>query len=315
MSKKVFPIVEVQLDKIVGGGQTLGQVDYGKKIFVWGGLPGEKVNVQVTKKKSNLLEGIVTEVITGSSERVAPRDETSYLSTSPWQIMSPSAEQHYKSALIEEAFELHDIVLPIPITVASDDREYNYRNKIEFSFYWDKENDRLELAFFRRGTHGKIPIDGTSLALEPINTAARNIRDLLRKRPGIQAFMLKTLLIRCDATGNVAAQLYVKEQTFDLFTSEDLAPLGIAGFEMIFSNPKSPASVITERLQSWGETTLTDTILGVPFTYAVEGFFQINLPVYERALTDMKQWLEPGKPTVDLYSGVGTIGKTIGGEK
>lgn len=313
MSKKTFPIVDVKLDKIVGGGQTLGQVDYGKKIFVWGGLPGEKVSVQVTKKKSNLLEGVVVDVVEVSSERVAPRDENSYLSTSPWQIMSIESEQHYKSALIEEAFELHDIVLPEEITVTTDGADYNYRNKIEFSFYWDKEKDQLELAFFRRGTHGKIPVDGTSLASESINSAARNIRDLLRKRAGIQAFMLKTLLIRSDANGNVAAQLYVKEQTFDLFTDDDLSPLGITGFELIFSNPKSPASVITERLQAWGEATLTDTILDVPFTYAVEGFFQINLPIYETALTDMKQWIDADKPVVDLYSGVGTIGLTIGG--
>jgi 23S rRNA (uracil1939-C5)-methyltransferase len=52
----------------------------------------------------------------------------------------------------------------------------------------------------------------------------------------------------------------------------------------------------------------------VPFTYAVEGFFQINVPVYEQALRDMKEWITPGKPAVDLYSGVGTIGLTIGGD-
>lgn len=67
-------------------------------------------------------------------------------------------------------------------------------------------------------------------------------------------------------------------------------------------------------MQAWGTTTLTDTILDVPFTYATDGFFQINIPVYEQALRDMKQWIEPTKPAVDLYSGVGTIGLTIGGE-
>lgn len=313
MSKKILPIVEVTLDKIVGGGQTLGSLDYGKKLFAWGGLPGEKVNVQVTKKKSNFLEGVVTEVIEPSSERVEPKDEGSYLSTSPWQIMASGAEQHYKSALIEEAFELHDIVLPTTIEVYTDGREYEYRNKIEFSFWWDKEVGQLDLAFFRRGTHGKIPVDGTSLAHPAINTAAHAIRDTLRNRD-IQAFNLKTVIIRCDQQGNVAAQLYVKDEMFDAFTEQELNDLQIAGFELIFSNPKSPASVITKRLQAWGETTLTDTILDVPFTYAVEGFFQINIPVYEQALLDMKEWVEPGKPTVDLYSGVGSIGLTIGGD-
>lgn len=311
MKQPVFKTLT--LDKIVGGGQTLGQLDYGKKAFVWGGLPGETVEIQVTKKKSSFIEGVVTDVNVPSAERIEPADPESYLSTSPWQIMTFEAEQHYKSALIEEAFELHDIVLPESIKVYSDGREFEYRNKIEFSFWWDKEAEQLDLAFFRRGTHGKIPVQGTSLAHPAINTAAHAIRDTLRNRD-IQAFNLKTVIIRCDQDGTVAAQLYVKDEMFDAFTEEELKNLQIAGFELIFSNPKSPASVITRRLQAWGTTTLTDTILDVPFTYAVEGFFQINVPVYEQALRDMRQWVPAGKPAVDLYSGVGTIGLTIGGD-
>lgn len=318
MSKKSLPIVNVKLDKIVGGGQSLGTLEGGRKLFVWGGLPGETVEVQMTKKKSNLAEGVVVELITPSAERVDPRDEDSYLSTSPWQIMSFDSEQHYKAALIEEAFELHDIVLPDTIEVYSDDKQYEYRNKIEFSWYWDKEKDRLDLSFFRRGTHGKIPVNGTSLAHPSINQAATALRDLLRSKPDLRAFMLKTVLVRCDAKGNVALQLYVKDQAFVQLTGSELELLkengNITGFELIFSNPKSPASVITERLQSWGTTSLTDTILTVPFTYAVEGFFQINIPVYEQALRDMQQWVSADKPAVDLYSGVGTIGLTIGGD-
>lgn len=313
MSTKTFPIVEMTLDKIVGGGQTLGSLDYGKKAFVWGGLPGEKVMVQLTKKKSSYVEGVVTEVLAPSPDRVNPIDETSYLSTSPWQIMNFDREQHYKSALIEEAFELHDIVLPNAIEVYSDGKETAYRNKIEFSWWWDKEAGQLDLAFFRRGTHGKIPVDGSSLADPKINEAAHRIRDTLRNRD-IQAFNLKTLLIRSNRSGDVVAQLYVKDEMFDAFTEDELRDFDITGFELIFSNPKSPASVITKRLQAWGETSLTDTILDIPFTYAVEGFFQINLPVYEQALRDMKEWVAADKPAVDLYSGVGTIGLTIGGD-
>jgi 23S rRNA (uracil1939-C5)-methyltransferase len=310
--KKPFETT-IKLDKIVGGGQALGQLEDGKKAFVWGGLPGETVTAQINKSKSNFVEGIVIDVQDPSSERITPADPESYLSTSPWQIMNFDAEQHYKSALIEEAFELHDIVLPNPITIYTDGKQFEYRNKIEFSWWWDKEADQLDLAFFRRGTHGKLPVEATSLAAPAITAAAHRLRDVLRKR-GVGAYTLKTVIIRCDAAGTVAAQLYVREEDFDAFTEAELSQLGLAGFELIFSNPKSPASVITKRLQAWGTTSLTDTILDIPFTYAVEGFFQINLPVYEQALLDMKQWVEADKPTVDLYSGVGTIGLTIGGE-
>src|SRR5690606_28455797 len=104
--------VEVRLDKIVGGGQALGTMPDGRKLFAWGGLPGELVRVQITKKKSSYLEGIVTEVIEPSPERSEPLDADSYLSTSPWQIMTFSAEQHYKVELVHEAFKLHQLTLP-----------------------------------------------------------------------------------------------------------------------------------------------------------------------------------------------------------
>lgn len=320
---KPQPLVTVKLDKIVGGGQALGTMEDGRKIFVWGGLPGETVSVQMTKKKSKYAEGIVVEVVKARSthdvrsgclisKRVEPRDKDSYLSTSPWQIMDFDAEQHYKAALIEEAFELHNIVLPEKIEVYTDNKQYEYRNKIEFSFYWNKETDTLDLAFFKRGSHGKISVDGTSLANPAINRAAIAMRDLLRDKEA-KGFDLKTLLVRCNKNGDIAMQLYVKSPDFALFSEKELKKLGISGFELIYSNPKSPASVITKRLQSWGTTNLTDTILDIPFTYAVEGFFQINIPVYEQALRDMKKWVNADKPTVDLYSGVGTIGLTIGG--
>ena len=81
----------------------------------------------------------------------------------------------------------------------------------------------------------------------------------------------------------------------------------------IYSNPQCPASVITKRLSKQA-VPLSDTILDVPFHYATEGFFQINLPVYEQALKDMSQWIDKDKKTVDLYSGVGSVGLTIGGD-
>ncbi|MEO6110036.1 MAG: RsmD family RNA methyltransferase [Candidatus Saccharimonadales bacterium] len=313
MRKKDLPTVTVTLDKIVGGGQAMGTMEDGRKLFVWGGLPSETVEVQLTKKKSKLAEGYVTSVTKASKERVEPRDEESYISTSPWQIMSLESEQIYKAALIKEAFALHDITLPNDVTLFTDGKDYEYRNKVEFSWWVDAETRYLDLAFFRRGTHGKIPIQDTSLAHPAINEAGQAIRDLLIKK-GISGFDLKTLLVRCDANGNVVAQLYVKTEEFRRPSDQDLEALPIKGFELIFSNPKSPASVITKRLFSWGETTLSDTILNVPFTYATEGFFQINLPVYSQALTDMKEWVTPGKPVIDLYSGVGTIGLTIGGD-
>lgn len=302
----------ITLDKIVGGGQALGSLADGRKVFVWGGLPGEKVEIQITKKKSKLVEAVVTNVIEASKERVAPKDPESYLSTSPWQIINFDSEQHYKSALIEEAFELHDIVLPGAIEVYSDEQTYEYRNKVEFSWWWDNDAEQLDLAFFRRGTHGKIPVEGSSLARPEINQLAIRMRDLLRTKD-IEARSLKTLMIRADQSGNCVWQLYIKDEIEDLLTNEDVTDLKAQGGEVIYSDPHSPASRITKRLAEFGDVTLTDRILETPFRYAAESFFQVNIPVYEQALRDMKEFVNSDK-VIDLYSGVGSIGLTIGGE-
>lgn len=307
------------MEKIVGGGQAIGTLDDGRKAFVWGGLPKELVTIRVTKKKSHFVEGIVTEIIEKSPERITPKDENSYLSTSPWQIMPMSSEQSYKASLIEEAFLLHSITLPEKIKVFSDGVEFNYRNKVEFSWFGDKTNDdekeTLDLAFFKRGGKGKVIVDGTSLAHPSINKLAIEIRDLLREKP-IVARQLKTLLIRSDQQGNAVWQLYVKDKIENLISDDEAKLLSAAGGEIIYSDPKSPASRITERLNKFSDTTLSDTILGVAFNYACEGFFQVNIPVYEKALSDMKAWIDCNEklPILDLYSGVGTIGLTIGGD-
>lgn len=317
MRKQIFETL--RLEKIVGGGQAIGTLDDGRKAFVWGGLPKELVTIRMTKKKSHFVEGIVTEIIEKSPERITPKDENSYLSTSPWQIMPMSSEQSYKASLIEEAFRLHNVTLPGKIDIFTDSVEFNYRNKVEFSWFGDKtdddEKETLDLAFFKRGGKGKVVVDGTSLAHPSINKLAIEIRDLLREKP-IVARQLKTLLIRSDQQGNAVWQLYIKDKIENLISDDEAKLLSAAGGEIIYSDPKSPASRITERLNKFSDTTLSDTILGVAFNYACEGFFQVNIPVYEKALSDMKAWINCNEkmPTLDLYSGVGTIGLTIGGD-
>lgn len=330
----------VKLEAIIGGGQTIGTLKSGKKALLWGGIPGETVEFLITKKKAKLVEGVVTKVLSPSGERIVPKDPDSYLSTSPWQIMTFAAEQRYKAQLIDEAFMLHHVKLPTPTTLYSDDNQYHYRNKVEFSWYgsWtedqpDAHDDKLDLAFFRRGGKGKVPVDSMSLARPEIMKLALAIRDLLQSKH-IIARQLKTLLIRCNQSGDCVWQLYTKDKLPEAIAPSEANALPAQGGEIIYSDPRSPASRITERLASFGNTTLTDTILGVPFRYATEGFFQVNLPVYEKTLKDIepfvahKKWhmkdgtdQEPHPNSqlpiarvVDLYSGVGTIGLTIGGD-
>lgn len=319
-TKKRQPtIISATFDSIISGGQSIGTMngeEKGKKIMAWGVLPGETANIRLTKNKSNYAQGIIANPVAQNlitinpKLRVEPKDSDSYLSTSPWQIMDFTQEQFFKSALIEEAFELQKIVLPDPITTWADDQQYFYRNKIEYSFWYDTETEQLSLAFFQRGSHNKVAIKSTSLALPAISELAKEILQILNHHK-IGGRDLKTLLIRASQNANTSWQLYVKnEEVASAALKNDLNNL--ANGEIIFSNPKSPASVVTKKLwQTKQYQQLSDKIKHKRFSYKTEGFFQINLPVYEKALKDIADFITPETPVLDMYSGVGTIGLTV----
>ncbi len=305
--------VVVKLEHFAPGGQAVGTIKLpdgtDKRVFVWGGLPGEEVLVQITKKRAGIYEGIVETVLSKSDQRVEAKNKKAFLSTSPWQILDWGYELGQKASLTQQAFAQQHISIPLP-EVVTDGVEYGYRNKMEFTWWWDKEAEKLELANYRRGTKGKIAVKGSALARDEINLVARRVRNLLNYYK-VEARQLKTLLIRSSQDKKIVAQLYVVNEDFIKLTELDFQQLSLQGFEVIYSEPKSPASVITARQQSFGIMTLSDEILGNKFNYPAESFFQINLPVYELALREIESKLESTQPIVDMYSGVGTIGLSV----
>ena len=294
----------VSIDKLVHGGQGLASLADGRKVFVWNALPGETVEIRLIKSKRSYAEAIAEEIITSSADRIKPREEN-YLATSPWQIMSFDHENQAKQAIVTELFMGAHVELPnFELTHGSE--EWRYRNKMEYSFWGDEQG--LHLALHQRGSHGKDIVQGSELALTAVDEGARAVLAELNQRP-LRAGDLKTVIVRANQAGEVVAALFVK---LDSFKELDL-PAGLKGLRVYFSNPKSPASVPTRLLQTLGDVTLQDELLGEPFSYTVDSFFQVNIPVFESALTKMKHYCQD-KLVIDMYAGVGSIGLSLAQE-
>ena len=247
----------------------------GMKGFFWNALPGETVlKYDVTRKKSHYFEAIATEVADLSSHRVEPRDEA-FLSTSPWQIMDFDYELLMKAELVKEVFRQNG--LATKTECLTDGNEYFYRNKMEYALYWDNESREIKLAFHARGSHRKVPISGSSLEKPEILAEAKRIVADLNAR-GEEARKYQSLLLRCNAAGEVSGGLFENGKPHPVF-------------------PK-----------------LKDTILGHEYSYSPNGFFQINLPVYEMALNEIKKHIDTEK-VLDLYAGVGTIGLSVAADR
>lgn len=295
---------EVKITKLVHGGQGLAELADGRKVFVWNALPGETVRVRVIKKKRSYAEAIAEEIVTASNERVAAREEN-YLATSPWQMMTYEPENTYKASIVSDLFAHEKVQLPAFDGVVHEAEEWQYRNKMEYSFWGD--DDGLHLALHRRGSHGKQIVQGSLLAMPALDAGANAVLAELQKL-NPRAGDLKTIIVRVSQKGDVVAALYTKLESFTKISLPD----GVKGLRVYHSNPKSPASVPTKLLYELGDVTLHDSILGRNFIYDVESFFQVNLPIYEKALSRIREYAQDGP--VDMYAGVGSIGLNVGSE-
>ena len=270
IDKKIIP------EKIVPGGQALGTLDDGKKVFLWNALPNEEVTqYKITKEKSHYAEAIALQINSISKYRTQPKDDI-YLSTSPWQIIQYDYELQLKRELVKEVFREHNIKIDLP-EILTDHKDYFYRNKMEYSLYWNNEKNKIELAFHGRGSHRKIPITTSSIERPEIFNRAKEIIAELNSR-GEEARKYQSLLLRCNQKGEVSGGLYENGKPHPKFNN------------------------------------LTDTILGHKYSYSPNGFFQINLPVYELALKEIKKYISTDK-VLDLFSGVGTIGLSVAKDK
>lgn len=262
----------IKVEKFIPGGQSLATAEDGKKIFFWNALPGEIVTeFEITKNKSHYMEAIATKIENPSPFRVAPKDDC-FLFTSPWQILDYDYELKQKQELVVEMFREHGIEIETP-EIVTDGRDYHYRNKMEYALYWDRELNAISLSFHARGSHRKIPIAQSSIERPELFNAAREIIADLNARHE-EARKYQSLLLRCNQNGEVSGGLYENKKPHPVFKN------------------------------------LTDTILGHEYSYSPNGFFQINLPVYELALTEIKTHIKTEK-VLDLYAGVGTIGLSV----
>ena len=264
-----------RIEKLVPGGQGIATLADGKKAFLWNALPGELVEFEITKNKRSYCEGVATQIIEAAPERVAPNDEC-YLATSPWQIMDYQTELQQKSALVKECFIQQHLDLEVLPTI-TDRKDYFYRNKMEYSLYWDHDTTQIYPAFHVRGTHRKTPVKTSSIERPEIFAKAQAIIADLNAQHA-EARTYQSLLMRCDQHGNTSGDLFVNGQP----------------------HPQMP--------------NLTDSLNGQEYSYSPNGFFQINLPVYEMVLKEIQKHITTNK-VLDLYSGVGSIGLSVARDK
>lgn len=325
-------IVELAIDSLAHGGAGVGRTD-GFVIFARGGLPGDRVRVEITSSKRRFAEGRVIEVLEGGADRVPERAPHP---GAMWQALKYERQLAAKETQVREALErfgeidLNEIEFDsiVPAGGAHDDPAiWNYRNKVEFSFGIG-EDGTLALGYHRPGHWDVIEdVDDVVLASERANEIRRRVkaycveRELSPYDPDEEFGFLRNLVVREGmATGQTMVRLITstKEPEFGFDTAGLVEALGT--FEPPISsivwtrsdNPGNWQQGATDKALL-GKPQIEEEILDLKFRISPDAFFQTNSSQTEKLYATAAEFAGlSGRETVfDLYCGSGTIGLTL----
>lgn len=140
MQLKKGQILEFPIHTLAFGGAGLGKHE-GLTIFVEKTMPGDRVKASLTKIKNNFCEAKLVEVISSSPDRIKARcPYFGICGGCQLQFMPYEKQLELKKQQIIDAFERIGKIYNPPVEeILGSSDIYYYRNKMEFSFGYDKD--------------------------------------------------------------------------------------------------------------------------------------------------------------------------------
>jgi 23S rRNA (uracil1939-C5)-methyltransferase len=324
----------VRLEDYAAEGKSLARVD-GKVIFVANTVPGDLVDVKLSKNKKDWAEGFAISFKEFSADRVEPFcSHFGSCGGCQWQMLPYEKQLQYKQKqVVDNLTRIGKIALPEIRPILGALQTTGYRNKIEYTFsnrrYLTKEeisditisSGENVAGFHARTLFDKVvDIDTCYLQQEPTNKIRKAV-----KAWAIEAGMpfydirehqgwLRTMQIRLCTTGELMVNL--------VFGYEDKEKQEALLAHLVKEFPEITTLLYTIN------TKMNDSFFGlIPEVYYGKGyalekledfqfkvgplsFFQTNTKQAERLYTVTREFagLTGNETVYDLYCGTGSIG-------
>jgi len=136
MGKRDREILEnVLIETVAAEGNALARIN-GKALFVPFAVPGDVVNVQVTHKKKNYMEGYIIKMVSPSPIRQEPFcTHFGDCGGCRWQPMPYNKQLEFKQQqVIDQLTRIGKLDLPPIAPIMASEQTVRYRNKLEFTF-------------------------------------------------------------------------------------------------------------------------------------------------------------------------------------
>jgi 23S rRNA (uracil1939-C5)-methyltransferase len=314
-------LVELQISDLAYGGTGVARLD-GFVILVFGGIPGDVLKAQITKKKPNYAEAEVREVMRQSDLRVEPRcSHFGLCGGCTWQNLKYEEQLRFKTKEVRESLKHIGGFAEPPVADALGSQEvFFYRNKMEYAFLPHAEK-KLVLGLHPRKRYDLVfDLKECFLQSEQANQVVDFVRRYAREN-GIPAYdhrtrsgLLRFLMIK-EAKNTGMSMVNLVTYQGDFPQAGDLAESIMADFPKVRSVVRNinskPAHVAVgeEEELLGGERIITETLGDFTFEISSNSFFQTNPKQAKRLYQVALQMaeLQGDEDVLDLYCGNGTI--------
>ena len=340
MARKNKRIILEDLEVIDAGakGKAVAKAPDGRVVFIDNAVPGDVVTVQTFKKKKAFYEGSAISFSKYSEKRVEPVcPHFGTCGGCKWQDMGYEHQLFFKQKEIEQNLKrIGKVELPEIQPILGSEKQYFYRNKMEFSFSDNKwltleqiKSDKIienrnALGFHIPGMWDKIlDLEICYLQADPSNA----IRDFVKAKAEElnltffntrnQEGFLRTLMIRTSSTGEIMVLLqffHEDEENRNLLLNAIAEAFPQITSLLYVINSKGNDTLYDQEIELFhGRDHIFEEMEGLKFKINAKSFYQTNSEqAYELyKITRDFAGLTGNELVYDLYTGTGTIAQFV----
>ena len=328
---------DVTIESVAAEGKAIAHSSDGLVVFVPFAVPGDVVDIRVTKKRNNYMEGFITEIKKPSERRLEPFcKHFGTCGGCKWQPLPYDMQLAAKQQQVyDQLVRIGHLQVPEIQPIIPSDKTVFYRNKLEFTASdrrWLLDGEKAEdipptdlcgLGFHVGKFFDKVlDLEKCWLQPEPSN----EIRLFAKKYAlahGIPFYnirnnsgIFRSIFVRTTDAGEVmaivcfAAEFSGREAFLEALKTR--FPEIVSLYYIINSKLNDSISDQTPLLYS-GQEAIYEDMEGLRFKIGPKSFFQTNTGQAYKLYSVARDFAGlTGKETVyDLYTGTGTIAQFV----
>lgn len=339
MSRKKTEIIleDVVIESVAAEGKALTHVD-GTVLFVQFAVPGDVVDIKVTKKKKNYMEGFILRMKKPSPHRIEPF--CSHFGTCggcKWQPLPYEMQLEAKQQQVwDQLVRIGHLDVPEISPIIGSDHTTYYRNKLEFTFSsrkWFTHEQDMELVSAKErqglGFHvGRyfdkvLDIEHCYLQREPSNEIRNFVREYALEHDfeffdiRLNKGFIRNMVVRTTEDGNVMIIMVF------FYEDKELREGLLDALSEKFPQITSLYYVINEKLNDSigdqecilykGDDAIYEKMEDLRFKIGPKSFYQTNSPQAYKLYSVTRDFaaLTGSEVVYDLYTGTGTIAQFV----